>query len=96
MEQDAVSDFDGEIIGRIASSVLRDEQKIPCAIELRCRERWICGRAQSEQKQPESFRLKGPARRKFFHCILLATTRVESGSGRRSTARRTQGAPTKA
>src|SRR5438270_770561 len=38
MEDDAVADLDAEIIGGIASSILRDEQKIPCAIERRCRE----------------------------------------------------------
>src|SRR5947209_6353035 len=74
MEQDAVSDFDGKIIGRIASSILRDEQKIPGAVELRCREHRICGRAQSEQKQQKNLRLKGAPRLKFVHCILLATT----------------------
>jgi hypothetical protein len=77
MEQDAVSDLDAEIIGWIASSILCDEQKIPCAVELRCREHWICGRAESEQKQPKSLGLKGRPRPAFFHRILLATTKLE-------------------
>src|SRR5438270_13120837 len=74
MEEDAVSDPDGEIIGRIASAILRDEQKIPRSVERRRRKCWTCRRAQSEQKQPEILRLKSPPRLAFFHCILLVTT----------------------
>jgi hypothetical protein len=77
VKDDAVSDFDGEFIGRIATAILRNEQKIPCAIEWRCRKREICGRAQSEQNQPKSLTSKGRSRLQFFHRILLAPTKVE-------------------
>src|SRR5947209_13848661 len=98
MEQDAVSDPDGEIIGRIASAILRDEQEIPRSVERRRRECWTRRRAQSEQKQPEILRVTTPPRLAFFHCIVLATaartpSQIESPRGARDARRENHGSP---
>jgi hypothetical protein len=73
---------------------LRNEQKIPCAVERRCQTADLrTRRKRREAAKKSSF--EGPPATCALSLHPPATTRVQSKSKRRNTARHARGAPTK-